>query len=170
MKLIHKSTDERVTAEVNRIYKVCYYILTFGIGIDLLLQVCGILPAGGDEPFRPMEFAVFMVAQLAGVALMARKGFMDDNAFAESDVFPAKHYLCISIAGGAVAGLVMAAVNYLTNESWRGMSSNHLFIAALISFLFLFVFTAVAIYIVYYATFCIAKRRRDRQAETEDGE
>lgn len=170
MKLIHKSTDERVTAEVNRIYKVCYYILTFGIGLDLVLQVCGVLPAGGDAPFRPLEFAVFMAAQLAGVALMARKGFMDDNAFAESDVFPAKHYLCISLAGGAVAGLVMVAVNYLTSEFWRGMGGNQLFIAALISFLSMFLCTAAAIYVVYYATFRIAKRRRDRQAAAEDGE
>lgn len=170
MKLIHKSTDERVNAEVNRIYKICYYILTFGIGLDLLLQVCGTLPAGGGAPFRPMEFVVFMAAQLVGVVLLARKGFMDDNAFAESDTFPAKHYLCISLAGGTVAGLIMVAVNYFTSEPWRGLNANHLFIAALTTFLFLFIFTAVAIYAIYYVTFRIAKRRRDRQAAAEDGD
>ncbi len=99
MKLIRKAKDERVVAEINRIYKVGFYFLTAGILADLVLQALGISvqneTIGGAVNL--VEFAVVMLAQLFCLVLMARKGMMDDNAFAEADCYPWKHYG----AGGA---------------------------------------------------------------------
>ena len=87
MKLIRKAKDERVVAEINRIYKVGFYFLTAGILADLVLQALGISvqneTIGGAVNL--VEFAVVMLAQLFCLVLMARKGMMDDNAFAEAD-------------------------------------------------------------------------------------
>ena len=87
MKLIRKAKDERVVAEINRIYKVGFYFLTAGILADLVLQALGISvqneTIGGAVNL--VEFAVVMLAQLFCLVLMARKGMMDDNAFAEAE-------------------------------------------------------------------------------------
>ena len=42
MKLFCKAKDERVVAEINRIYKIGFYFLTFGILLDVVLQAVGI--------------------------------------------------------------------------------------------------------------------------------
>ena len=39
MKLFPKSKDERVVAEINRIYKIGFFFLTFGILLDVVLPV-----------------------------------------------------------------------------------------------------------------------------------
>ena len=78
MKLIRKAKDERVVAEINRIYKVGFYFLTAGILADLVLQALGISvqneTIGGAVNL--VEFAVVMLAQLFCLVLMARKGMM----------------------------------------------------------------------------------------------
>ena len=42
MKLIRKAKDERVVAEINRIYKIGFFFLTFGILLDMVLQAVGV--------------------------------------------------------------------------------------------------------------------------------
>ena len=99
MKLFRKAKDERVVAEVNRVYKIGFYVLTFGILADLVLQMSGfdmqvdVLRGANPTSFNLLEFAILMLAQLVCIALMARKGLMDDNAYAEADRYPWKHYL-----------------------------------------------------------------------------
>ena len=85
MKLFDKKPkDERVVAETNRIYKAGYMILTFGILVDLYLQFSSV--NGSGFSVRPVELGIFMLAQIACLVMMVRKGLADDNRYAE-DVY-----------------------------------------------------------------------------------
>lgn len=161
MKLIHRPTDERVKQEVDRIYKVGYYILTFGITIDLLLQA--IDNTGGAGQFRWVEFGVFMLAQIACILLQWRKGLMDDNAFAEADHFPVGHYLFVSLAAGAVAGIVLTVLR-VRQFVPAGSGSSVLFGMSAGFFFSACIPTALAIMLIYFISFRMARRRR-RQTE-----
>ena len=127
MKLIRKAKDERVVAEINRIYKVGFYFLTAGILADLVLQVLGISvqneTIGGAVNL--VEFAVVMLAQLFCIVLMARKGMMDDNAFAEAVCYPWKHYLVQGALGGVAASVVVCVLQCATGgrDGGAGYSS-----------------------------------------------
>ncbi|MBS5704038.1 MAG: hypothetical protein KHW93_09450, partial [Butyricicoccus pullicaecorum] len=77
MKLFDKKPkDERVVAETNRIYKAGYMILTFGILVDLYLQFSSV--NGSGFSVRPVELGIFMLAQIACLVMMVRKGLADD--------------------------------------------------------------------------------------------
>ena len=96
MKLFPKTKDERVVAEINRIYKIGFFFLTFGILLDVVLQAIGIRLEGttmGDSSINLLEFGILLAAQLVILLMMNRKGLMDDNAYAEADRYPWKHYL-----------------------------------------------------------------------------
>ena len=96
MKLFPKSKDERVVAEINRIYKIGFFFLTFGILLDVVLQAIGVRLEGttmGDSSINLLEFGILLAAQLITLLMMNRKGLMDDNAYAEADRYPWKHYL-----------------------------------------------------------------------------
>ena len=101
MKLFDKKPkDERVVAETNRIYKAGYMILTFGILVDLYLQFSSV--NGSGFSVRPVELGIFMLAQIACLVMMVRKGLADDNRYAEADVFP--KILCIGQPGSRSRG------------------------------------------------------------------
>ena len=171
MKLFHTSTDERVRTEVSRVYKIGYYILSFGIFIDLLLQLTGVQFGvdGAQVTFRPVELLVFIAAQIACAVLMARRGLMDDNGFAEAETFPLKHYVLVGLAAGAVAAAIVSVANFRNSAAWSGFDRGTLFAAIAIQFLVMVPFTAALIVLAYYAAFRAAKKRRALQMAM-DGE
>ena len=67
-----KMVDERVTLEVNRIYKVGYIILTVGIALDTLLQAWS--GRMGEISLRPIELGTFLLAQIVCLVMMIRGG------------------------------------------------------------------------------------------------
>ena len=58
---------------MNNIYRIGYFILTFGILFDILLQIAMGMPVNGVA-FRPVELAVLLIANFACLVLMIRKG------------------------------------------------------------------------------------------------
>ena len=158
MKLIRKAKDERVVAEINRIYKVGFYFLTAGILADLVLQALGISvqneTIGGAVNL--VEFAVVMLAQLFCLVLMARKGMMDDNAFAEADCYPWKHYL----VQGALASVVVCVLQCATGAVWVGMGVPAILLVFAAQLLLTVPLTTVLVLLLTYASFRYAKRRR----------
>ena len=161
MKLFAKKTkDERIVAESNKVYKIAYLVMTFGILFDLFLQFTG-LSFDGKEQFsaRPVEFAVFMLAQIICLVLMLRKGFMDDNRFAEAEVFPHRHYLLLALGSGAAAGLLFCVLRMLAFPYWEFGAQAFFFVMGTI-FLVVALSCAVLIYAMMYLCFRVARRRR----------
>ena len=80
MKLFAKKTkDERVVAETNRIYKVGYLILSFGIVFDLYLQLAG--AKDGQFSLRMVEFGVLMLALCGRAGGNGAAGGNEQNFF-----------------------------------------------------------------------------------------
>lgn len=116
MKLFQKKQkDERVVAETNRIYKVGYLIFNIGILFDLYLQ----LADGGGSAVRPVEWVVLLAANLICLTMMVRKGMADDDRYAETDVFPKKHYALVSLGAGVGAAVLFIALKMLMHPQWR---------------------------------------------------
>lgn len=176
MKLFCKAKDERVVAEINRIYKIGFYFLTFGILLDVVLQAVGIRLEGttmGDSSINLLEFGILMAAQLITLLMMNRKGLMDDNAFAEADRFPLKIYLAQGVLAGSVAAIVVSAVQFVSGAAWVSMGVPYMLLAFAAQLLFMVPTVTVLVLLITYATFCYAKRRRARaqaQMDEEDSE
>lgn len=172
MKLFQKKQkDERVVAEMNRIYMIGYMILSFGMAVDIYLKVFIGLPAQLENQMAPfdmvvflgLEFVIFMAAQIICLVLMVRKGISDDDQYAEADTFAAKHYVKVSLLVGLIAGLVAGGFNLYS----FGLE---LWIVALCTFIGVFALSAVGIVALQYAVFRIARTRRRRRAEQLEAE
>ncbi len=165
MKLFWKKTvDERVAGEVNRIYRVGYLILTFGILIDIIWQIAS--APMGETGVRPLEFAALVGANIICVLMMVRKGLSDDNAYAETEKFPKRHYALLGLGCGAAAAVVIIAIRVLT-FAWEYPISTMALVLG-IYFFSIMLITAVLFYCVQYTMFRAAKRRRDKQLQDED--
>ena len=98
------SVDERVEAESNRVYKLGFVMLSFGVLVylyydwslkqamcmrDVLANGAGRMEFTSADLFLYGWFALTMIV---GMVLLVRKGFGDDNRFAEAEQFPIGYY------------------------------------------------------------------------------
>lgn len=164
--LFNAPADERIRAEINNIYRIGYMILTFGIALDIILQIIESVPDGSTF-FRPVEFTVLMAANLICLFLMIRKGLGDDNRYAEAERFHHAHYLRVSVLTALASALVVGGA-----IAWRcaALGTDVLPFIALISGVSIFVCTAPAIYALNYIVFRLAKKRRDKIEKMQDDE
>ena len=159
-----KSKDERVEAELNRIYRIGFYVLMLGIAFDVILQITSFDAVGRFPSFtvRPVEFAALMISCVLCLVLMVRRGIGDEGRYAEAERFPRGHYLAFSALAGAIAGGlegVLSVPRYMEMlpESWL--------IVTVFSAAGTFVITAPLIYLLQYACFRAAKKRREKAAQ-----
>ncbi len=155
MKLFQKKQkDERVVAETNRIYKVGYLIFNIGILFDLYLQIA----AGQGFAIRSVEWLVLIAANLVCLVMMVRKGMADDDRYAETDVFPKKHYALVSLGVGAAAAALMVGMKMLMNPYWE-LGAQTLALVLGITFVSMALTTAVGIYALQYLVFRLARMK-----------
>lgn len=158
--LFKKQKDERVQAEINQIYRVGYLVMSCGILIDLFLQFTGVSVealAGKIGSARPIEFLVFMGANLLCLILMLRKGIGDDSSrYAECDRFPHLHYLGVSALCSLLAAVVFGG---MLAYGWK-YDPKSLPFAVGLAMVSLFAVCTLAIYLTQYVCFRIAKQRR----------
>lgn len=159
--------DERIVAEINRVYRAAYYIMDFGIAVDLYFKMSGTaaIPSGlaGFRAFW-LELIVFLTANLVTLFQLWRRGLMDDNAiYAEADTFPLRHYLLESVAAGAGTSLLLCVLRVLFA---RGTALGPVVLA--FTFGSMFVFTSTACLLVEYLMFRAARRRRRALYGEED--
>lgn len=165
MKLFHKATDERVIATANRIYRTAFIVLDIGILIDIVVQ------AVSSAQIRWLEFAVFMVANIFSTIQLTRHGMMDDNVYAEADVFPTGHYLRLSLLVGVLLGVIYPVLMYAFGGYWQGLSGNQVFAVGAVTGVFMGGLTAVLLMLAFYVSFAAAKRRRNKEeTDTNEGE
>ena len=169
MKLFCKAKDERVVAEINRIYKIGFHLLSFGILADILLQAIGVRLEGStvvDSSINLIEFAVLMLAWAVSLFLMSRKGLMDDNACAEADRYPWKHYLLQGVLAGAGAAAVVCVIQFFSGAAWASMSVPYILLVFAAQLMFMVPITTVLVLLLTYVSFrYAAKRRRDTMEE-----
>lgn len=155
--------DERIQAELNSIYRIGYLVLMFGILFDLFLQYVPMLGAE-NVSVRPVEFAVFLVANILCLVLMVRKGISDDDSrYAEADSFPRGYYIRVSLLGALMASVLFGAIQ-VYRFSEIGLTDTVLVV--LITTASIFIFTAPTIFGVQYFCYRLAKKRRDKMEQT----
>ena len=174
MKLIRKAKDERVVAEINRIYKIGFFFLTFGILLDVVLQAVGVRLEGttmGDSSINLLEFGILLAAQLVILLMMNRKGLMDDNAYAEADRYPWKHYLVHGFLAGAGAAVVVCAIQFFSGAAWASMSVPYILLAFAGQLMFMVPTVTVLLLLITCVSFHYARgRRRKAEQALEDNE
>lgn len=172
MKLFQKKPkDERVVAEANRIYKIGYLILIFGLAVDLyaklyfdpmreIVQPNGLM---GMFLYVGLEVIVILASTITCLVLMVRRGISDDDQYAESETFAFGHYLKIALLAGLIAGLVGGGFTLysLGTEIW---------IVPLFTAVSLFVCCTIGIVALQYVVFRMARTRRRREAEKLESE
>ena len=138
-------------------------------GFDMQVDV---LRGANPTSFNLLEFAILMLAQLVCIALMARKGLMDDNAYAEADRYPWKHYLVQGVLAGVAAAVVVCAVQYGSGAVWASMGLRDILLVVAVQLLFLVPVTTVLVLLLTYVSFRYAAQRRRKKAEQmeDDGE
>lgn len=175
MKLIRKAKDERVVAEINRIYKIGFFFLTFGILLDVVLQAVGVRLEGttmGDSSINLLEFGILMAAQLITLLMMNRKGLMDDNAYAEADRYPWKHYLVQGLLAGAGAAAVVCIIQFFSGAAWASMSVPYILLAFASQLIFMVPAVTILLLLITWVSFRYARerRRKTEQAIGDDEE
>jgi hypothetical protein len=163
-----KNRDERLIAEVNKIYAIAYFILSFGILFDFYYGLSRMQIALENGLFThafdyvsPIGLIVFMLAQTVGAVLMTKRGVINTNRFVNTDRFPVGYHLIVSGAAAIGAGLAAMLLRILaeaqvfgfadiTRESWMVGGNIGLSLAITIF---------LGLFILFYLTFKIAKRR-----------
>lgn len=117
--------DERVEAESNRVYKLGFIMLSFGVLVymyydwslkqavymrDVLANGTGRIELTTADLFLYGWFALTMII---GMVLLIRKGFGDDNRFAEVEKFPTGYYALVSVAFVVGVDVLATAIRIL---------------------------------------------------------
>lgn len=121
--------DERLSAQIGPIYKVGFYIMTFGILFDIYTRYNYLAQTdvnGNVIVTSPIEFAVLIVACLVVSVMMIRRGvYSDSMRFLEARTFGESGMLAPSIALGAMIAIA-ATGGRLVNEvllfGWDGVT------------------------------------------------
>ena len=155
-----KAVDERIVREVNKVYRVAYYLFNIGLCMDLFLKgYSGHIPTG-FEAFRYIGFEAIVLigVNLIVLVMLCRKGLMDDETrYAESDHFPWKHYLMESLVAGAAIGLLACIVRAIGDGQLAGGPLAYVFL-----FVSMVLCMVIFVLLFAYISYRVAKHRRTR--------
>ena len=165
--------DERLLSESGRIYRVGFWVLAAGILLDVLIKLALYLPGSrqswGLFPLVGMEGGILAAALVLCALLAAGRGILTLGADPEADRFPARHYALVSLGAGlglSAAGLALRAVFY---PHWE-LGAGALVLVFGLIILFITGVTFLVCFGTLYLMFRIARRRRRRLEEPEEGQ
>lgn len=162
--------DERLEAENAKVYKIGFYLLSFGMLMILFYeilarQVAWVHSSSSEMPHlfaTPFEAAMYVwlvIVMLICVVLQMRKGYVDTNRFGQTEHLPVGYFLLLCGISGVTSALVIAAMRCIAEAQIVPLES--VFWAANLA---TGVFCGLTIAIVTFATLCTvyfsAKRRR----------
>ena len=170
-KLWKATDDERLLAESGKIYRAGFWILTAGVGADVLIKLALYLPESGQSwglfPLVGMEGIVLVAALVLCALLAAGRGILTLGADPEAERFPVRYYALVSLGLGlglSVAGLALRAVFY---PHWEFDAAALVLVLGLV----ILVVTGIAFLIcfaTFYLLFRIARWRRRRFQDPEE--
>ena len=101
---------------------------------------------------------------------MGRKGMMDDNAYAEADRYPWKHYLVQGILAGAGTAVAVWLIQFFSGAAWASMSAPYILLVLVSQMVFMVPVVTVLVLLITCVSFCYARhrRRKSEQSMEED--
>ena len=171
---IWKATDdERILAESGKIYRIGFWVLAAGVGLDVLIKLALYLPGyigtWGVFPLVGMEGIVLAAALVLCALLAAGRGILTVGANPEAERFPLKHYALASLVFGLGLGVLGLALRMIFYPYWEG----DLFSMILLLGVLLRVIGGVIFLVcltTFYLMFRLARRRRRRLEKEADPE
>lgn len=163
--------DERVEAESNRIYKVGFIMLSFGLVAylycgsalkqamfmrDMLATGSGSIELTAGDLFL---YGWILLTMVVCAVLQCRKGFVDNNRFAEVETFPARYYALTSCFVSVGLGVLAPAIRVLAEFQIRG-AEGIMWRDAAIQGIVIAIAMFLALMLVYWAAFKTAQSRR----------
>ena len=163
--------DERIVAEMNKIYKNGFIALSYGLVVYLVyglmksqvLLVNGITDSASIPLSQTILHGWFLVVMIACVIATTGKGFVDDGRFAETGSFPLGYFLLCSIAAALATGVGSALLRMLAELEIVG-PDGILWVADIAIALVFSTVTFLFCLLGCYLSFVAAKRRRDTLA------
>lgn len=159
--------DERVYAEVNRIYKTGFLMLTFGtlVGLFYSINLAQVRSVATGESATPdgltlFMFALVFVTCVVCTTMQVRKGIVDEHVrFADTETFPSGYFGLIAVLTGVGVELACGLCRCVAEMQVIGLAHVHWAVNFLMN-LGTCVFTALLVYAVFYCMFRAAKNRQ----------
>lgn len=168
-----KPKDERLVAEVNKIYRKGFIALSFGFLVYFyyeamrrqVVMVHGLSDHINFSASEVLLYAWFLVVMFACILVSSRRGFMDDSRFGEADRFPSAYYSSITGFTAIALGLLTALFRTFAEIELFGVGEvlwlGNL-VVGFVYFLMIFPF----LYFLFYLNFRLAKRGRQKIAKS----
>ena len=113
--------DERLEAEIAKVYKLGFMLLSFGMLVLLVYQIMAnqVAWVHGEassthalfsSPVEALMYAWLFIVMLICVALQTRKGYVDTNRFGQTDRFPMGYFALIAGISGIASTLAITAM------------------------------------------------------------
>ena len=113
--------DERLEAEIAKVYKIGFYLLSFGMLMILFYEILARqvawvhsssseMPHLFATPFEAAMYAWLVIVMLICVVLQTRKGYVDTNRFGQTEHLPVGYFLLLCGISGVTSALVIAAM------------------------------------------------------------
>ena len=176
MKIFLRQHDERLMAESNKIYKIAFWILTIGIGIDLYYgimyhQVAFVNDIALDGVgVRPLEFAAFMIALVFCIIMQTRKGIFDTGKYNEVDSDPIGYFVVWAVVGALAVFAGIAILRSFAEYQLVGFENIH-WLANSAMALFTAIPTFLAIYVALFLNFRTVKAvQRKEESKLDSGD
>ncbi len=164
--------DERIVAEMNKIYRGGFFSLTLGVIIylyySLMRRQIALFNDIDSVPYldfgEAFLYGWFMVTMIVCVIVQIRKGFMDDGRYAETDYFPAGYFALISLGAGLGTGVLAMLMRALAEWELLGAVQVNWLVDALIG-ISIAISVFVACFVAFYGAFLAARQRRRKTNE-----
>lgn len=159
--------DERIDAEVNRIYKTGFLMLAFGtlLGLFYSINLSQVRSVAFDESTSLDGLTVFMfgllfVTCVVCTVMQVRKGIVDEHVrFADTNAFPTGYFTLVSVFTGVAVVLVCGLCRCIAEIQIIGLAQVHWGINFLMN-VPTGVFVTLLLVLVFYVTYRAAKRRQ----------
>lgn len=162
--------DERLEAENAKIYKIGFYLLSWGMLMILFYEIlarqvawihsdASEIPHLFATPFEAAMYAWLVIVMLICAVLQTRKGYIDTNRFGQTEHLPVGYFLLVSGLSGAAFALVIAAMRCIAEAQIVPLESVF-WLANLATGVFCGATIFAATFAVLCASFFTAKKRR----------
>ena len=170
-KLWKATDDERLLAESGKIYRIGFWLLAAGVGVDVLIKLALYLPGSGQSwglfPLVGMEGIVLVAALVLCALLAAGRGILTLGADPEAERFPARHYALVSLGIGLGLSVVSLLLRVVFHPGWEFDTAALVLVFGLVV-LFVTGITFIVCFATLYLLFRLARRRRRQWQEPEE--
>lgn len=167
--------DERIAAESNKIFKICFYLLCSGIFIDLAVKfnLIGYIDdtvfsfwTWGIHVFVGIEFLFLSAIFYTVIFTLAKRGILIGCENVVWNEFPAKRYAAITAVLSAIFSVCMWTLRFCIPDPFYAW---YYYLAAWAIFVSLtFVFVYGLLYLVFFLAYVVADKHNRKIIESDE--